>query len=995
MSNLDISKLDGQLLDNFYSELLKNDCLLYKITDINDTGFKNCIRYYSSPIRSNKLNIVYNDINNIQYKIEISKLENINIWYSYFKNTHNNIIFNSLTNNTDTKDDIIFYKIFQKQNLKMKEYNIELFINEVETLQDVSKIQNLKTNDSYEIYFELIDILEYEIYKDANCSIILELKKINNKNRLYLITNEYVTNEINIIVKTNKFDKKKHTKIVFDNLNTILQIITRSNIVLQKSEIDEYEMQYNKLMFKTNTLKHIFGSRKPISIDLRAIIYEINSNYSVTDKIDGERHLLFINEKNVILISSNLEYKHTGIILATDEFDGTIIDGELIITSELQLFMSFDILFMKKIDLRQKYNLLKRINHLHQFLNECFNIKINNNTNTLSSVSDIKKYYTTDINKYVTNLNKKVDLSNNFIVWYKYYIFPTGIIDNEIYIYTNLIWNNFTTLKLPYQLDGVIYTPMNKEYNVYSKNKDKYTTNTHEYKLKPSNQLSIDFYIEIEKDNKTNKYIEIYDNTKGPTKYYKCLLYVNNIVNNKNHLPELFRKEYNDHFTYITIKDQIITDKYGTIITDKSVVEFTYNSELPINYRWIPLKVRLDKTETIRKYTKNYGNNSLTAYYIWEIINNPISFDDINILSTNKYTQYIEILKQKIQTTKQTNGQYYEQKTGLALSMRSFHNYIKDQVIQKYCKPRLDGTKVIQKTVLDIGIGRGGDLSKFYKSGIKKIVGIDLDDSSFNVPNGTTDKFNKLTKNNTQRTVSNIKIPNDIEGVFIKADISHELSENVQKKVLQNMTNNNAELIIKHIENQKFDIVNCQFTIHYIFNNEENLKKYFNNINKLLKKGGYLFISCFDADVVHNVLQKQDGKLIINDETNINNVDVLFSIEQQYETKSISNNFNLPINVTNKLYSNVGKIEYLVKKDVLIDYANNFADLELVETVSFDYAYETWRKMIDVIYHNNDFNSKMQSIYTNLYKYYNTDNKLDKDSLEFTKLNRLYIFRKR
>ena len=89
------------------------------------------------------------------------------------------------------------------------------------------------------------------------------------------------------------------------------------------------------------------------------------------------------------------------------------------------------------------------------------------------------------------------------------------------------------------------------------------------------------------------------------------------------------------------------------------------------------------------------------------------------------------------------------------------------------------------------------------------------------------------------------------------------------------------------------------------------------------------------------------------------------------------------------------KLEYLVKKDVLIDYANNFADLELVETVSFDYAYETWRKMIDVIYHNNDFNSKMQSIYTNLYKYYNTDNKLDKDSLEFTKLNRLYIFRKR
>ena len=35
------------------------------------------------------------------------------------------------------------------------------------------------------------------------------------------------------------------------------------------------------------------------------------------------------------------------------------------------------------------------------------------------------------------------------------------------------------------------------------------------------------------------------------------------------------------------------------------------------------------------------------------------------------------------------------------------------------------------------------------------------------------------------------------------------------------------KLIIKHIENQKFDIVNCQFTIHYIFNNEANVKKIF------------------------------------------------------------------------------------------------------------------------------------------------------------------------
>ena len=54
----------------------------------------------------------------------------------------------------------------------------------------------------------------------------------------------------------------------------------------------------------------------------------------------------------------------------------------------------------------------------------------------------------------------------------KYYILPKGIQDNEIFIYTNLLWKKFTNeaSKLPYKLDGIIYTPINKEYYThYSK----------------------------------------------------------------------------------------------------------------------------------------------------------------------------------------------------------------------------------------------------------------------------------------------------------------------------------------------------------------------------------------------------------------------------------------------------------------------------------------------------------------------------------------------
>ena len=57
----------------------------------------------------------------------------------------------------------------------------------------------------------------------------------------------------------------------------------------------------------------------------------------------------------------------------------------------------------------------------------------------------------------------------------------------------------------------------------------------------------------------------------------------------------------------------ILIDKFGNIIRDKSIVEFNYNPNLPINFRWNPFKVRIDKTETIKKYNKNYGNNVITA----------------------------------------------------------------------------------------------------------------------------------------------------------------------------------------------------------------------------------------------------------------------------------------------------------------------------------------------------------------------------------------------
>ena len=158
--------------------------------------------------------------------------------------------------------------------------------------------------------------------------------------------------------------------------------------------------------------------------------------------------------------------------------------------------------------------------------------------------------------------------------------------------------------------------------------------------------------------------------------------------------------------------------------------------------------------------------------------------------------------------------------------------------------------------------------------------------------------------------------------------------------------------------------------------------------NRELQKGKKSFelIKMANASMIIKVWYSHIYSLYANE---IENGDVDFFI-----TKDYSNDFNLSINVLNNLYSNVGKIEYLVKKDVLIDYANNFAGLELIESDTFYNTYLTWKNIITNIHSNNNYNTKIKNIYENLFKFYNSDNKLDKDSLEFTKLNRFYIFKK-
>ena len=97
-------------------------------------------------------------------------------------------------------------------------------------------------------------------------------------------------------------------------------------------------------------------------------------------------------------------------------------------------------------------------------------------------------------------LNHDIDQSTSVpLIRRKYYMASLGIKNYEIFKYSVEFWNKYErdgSIKFPYILDGLVYHPLVQTYNV-NMQESKY----HEYKWKPPNKNSIEFYIEFKKPN--------------------------------------------------------------------------------------------------------------------------------------------------------------------------------------------------------------------------------------------------------------------------------------------------------------------------------------------------------------------------------------------------------------------------------------------------------------------------------------------------------------
>jgi mRNA (guanine-N7-)-methyltransferase len=265
-------------------------------------------------------------------------------------------------------------------------------------------------------------------------------------------------------------------------------------------------------------------------------------------------------------------------------------------------------------------------------------------------------------------------------------------------------------------------------------------------------------------------------------------------------------------------------------------------------------------------------------------------------------------------------------------TIRFFHRLVKKLLITS-------SSRVVHaQNVLELAVGHGGDFWNWKDSNVKKIVGIDKNHDALYSKDGALER---------SKNVKGVDIQ------LMEADLTQ----------------------FQYNFEHKFDIVSCQFALHYFFESKEILNNFIKFVSESLKKNGLFIGTTVDGSELIKLL---NGKNSFSND--------VFEIKRVSRSKGIyGNKYSFLLKINTNYYSNNSPIdEYFVNFDELKKVAKKhsleifplrFITPSIIEnTVSFEQLYN--------IKHIVDWpgNKEIKN--------------LDSQELEFTKLNSIFVFKK-
>jgi len=211
-------------------------------------------------------------------------------------------------------------------------------------------------------------------------------------------------------------------------------------------------------------------------------------------------------------------------------------------------------------------------------------------------------------------------------------------------------------------------------------------------------------------------------------------------------------------------------------------------------------------------------------------------------------------------------------------NLRTYHQYIKEFYIGKYCKKC--------NMLLDIGSAHLKSLRFWKKLGVKNIIAIEPSEDLYKI--GIKRQYkNKFAKQHITY----------IRGVGEKNWESGNAALNRRSKEL-----------FKTIKNIKANCITFEFTIHYMLYSIDVLLK---NILRFCKKNTKIIIHCLNGDIIESLLSNKKKHDIVLDN------DVVFYIEKMYKNTDKNKKINVYFKGTQGLDNVVS--EYIVTPEYIID----------------------------------------------------------------------------
>jgi mRNA (guanine-N7-)-methyltransferase len=740
----------------------------------------------------------------------------------------------------------------------------------------------------------------------------------------------------------------------------------------------------------------------------------IRTGYCVTEKADGERKLLYIgNNQRIYLIDTNMNVQFTGMVTDKTELTQTILDGEHIMYNKkgeiINLYAPFDIYYLHGKSFRELPFMVTSEEMIEHKFRLGLLYRCTTHINPQSVVKKAANERSTKEDYLQCSAPLKIKCKRFFVPNESFTIFQAcaQLLFETIY---------------EYNTDGLIFTPIHYGVAGDAIGKTGHLFKprwNHSFKWKPAKYNTIDFLVSSSRDidGKDEIHTILPDGvemnraqtiTQYKVIHLKCgysikdhgfLNPFQDVIEGKipreqdttrenEYLPVQFQPtnpyDPKAHICYVPLLRDGTNALYmqteeGEYFEEGMIVEFKYNLGKTGGWRWVPLRVRYDKTAELRSGSRNFGNSYDVANSNWTSIHHPITEE---MISTGKH----------IPEYTGDSDVYYNLSTRTVYdtkSLKDFHNlYVKRKLITGVSKTR--------DTLIDLAVGKAGDLSKWVSANLSFVFGIDISkDNIQNKKDGACARYLNTRK----------KFPKAMNAIFLHGNsglnirngdaFATDKEKRIAKAIFGNGPKDRNVLEEGVFRNhgiglEGFQICSCQFALHYFFENAKTLHSFLRNIADCTATGGYFIGTCYDGKKVFKLLSsKWQGEPHIIQ----HNGHKIFEITKQYEESGFPENelsLGYPIDIYQESINKTFR-EYLVNMDYFVRLMDDYGFVPVPKTEAIKMGLPNGIGSFETMFIDmeNEINR-----YGNVADEYGTARNMSEDEKFISFLNIFFVFRK-